>query len=213
VKATLNQESTVEMADNRRLDSTTGHRTSNVRKKHMNSPGIDRRVGRTRAALVNAFTELLLSQGYENMTVAQVAERANVGRSTLYEHFRTKDDLLRAALEKPFTTLSGAACAVPDRQALAGLLDHMRSNYAISRLLLAQPMRSRIARVLAEQVAGHLKALPTQAAVPAELAAVAIAEGQLAMIDAWFKEYPALNADAVASALAGLARSLACPPV
>jgi hypothetical protein len=58
-----------------------------------------------------------------------------------------------------------------------------------------------------------LKALPTQAAVPAELAAVAIAEGQLAMIDAWFKEYPALNADAVASALAGLARSLACPPV
>ena len=42
----------------------------------------DRRPERTRQALVAALIELILERGYETLTVEEVAERANIGRST-----------------------------------------------------------------------------------------------------------------------------------
>ena len=58
----------------------------------------DRRVGRTRKALKEALTDLILEKGYEAVTVQDVIDRADVGRSTFYAHFVDKDDLLMAIL-------------------------------------------------------------------------------------------------------------------
>ena len=56
----------------------------------------DRRVGKTRRALKEALTDLILEKGYESVTVQDVIDRADVGRSTFYAHFIDKDDLLMA---------------------------------------------------------------------------------------------------------------------
>ena len=61
-------------------------------------PRTDRRVNRTRRALKDALTDLILEKGYERVTVGDVLERADVGRSTFYAHFTDKDDLLMAIL-------------------------------------------------------------------------------------------------------------------
>jgi AcrR family transcriptional regulator len=58
----------------------------------------DRRVSRTRRALKEALTDLILEKGYEAVTVQDVIDRADVGRSTFYAHFIDKDDLLMAIL-------------------------------------------------------------------------------------------------------------------
>jgi AcrR family transcriptional regulator len=58
----------------------------------------DRRVTRTRRALKEALTDLILEKGYEAVTVQDVIDRADVGRSTFYAHFIDKDDLLMAIL-------------------------------------------------------------------------------------------------------------------
>jgi AcrR family transcriptional regulator len=58
----------------------------------------DRRVTRTRRALKEALTDLILEKGYESVTVQDVIDRADVGRSTFYAHFIDKDDLLMAIL-------------------------------------------------------------------------------------------------------------------
>ena len=58
----------------------------------------DRRVGKTRKALKEALTDLILEKGYESVTVQDVIDRADVGRSTFYAHFVDKDDLLMAVL-------------------------------------------------------------------------------------------------------------------
>jgi AcrR family transcriptional regulator len=58
----------------------------------------DRRVARTRRALKEALTDLILERGYESVTVQDVIDRADVGRSTFYTHFLDKDDLLMAIL-------------------------------------------------------------------------------------------------------------------
>ena len=61
-------------------------------------PSTDRRVGKTRKALKEALTDLILEKGYEAVTVQDVIDRADVGRSTFYAHFVDKDDLLMAIL-------------------------------------------------------------------------------------------------------------------
>ncbi len=58
----------------------------------------DRRVGKTRKALKEALTDLILEKGYEGVTVQDIIDRADVGRSTFYAHFIDKDDLLMAIL-------------------------------------------------------------------------------------------------------------------
>src|SRR6266581_3068429 len=60
---------------------------------------IDRRVARTRTMLQKAHLSLILEKGYEATTVEDICEAANVGRSTFYAHYTSKDDLMRSGLE------------------------------------------------------------------------------------------------------------------
>jgi len=173
----------------------------------MNPPSEDRRKLRTRAALLKAFDALFLELGYEALTVAQVAERADVGRSTLYEHFRTKDDLLQASLHGRLDAFAAATSPDADPRALPALLEHIRASAAVTRRLLAQPMRSRIARLLAEQIQASLVLRGVHPPVAA-LRAIAVAEAQLALAERWVFGPVALSAQAMAEELARLSRAV-----
>ncbi|MEW5852628.1 MAG: TetR/AcrR family transcriptional regulator [Myxococcota bacterium] len=59
----------------------------------------DRRVQRTRQLLTGALLQLILEKGYEDVSVQDIIDRANVGRSTFYAHFADKEDLLIAGME------------------------------------------------------------------------------------------------------------------
>ena len=61
---------------------------------------MDRRVRRTVHALQGALIELILERGFEAITVSDITERADVGRSTFYAHFADKEDLLQGSLEQ-----------------------------------------------------------------------------------------------------------------
>ena len=65
--------------------------------KRMRKP--DERARRTRDRLGNAFVALIHEKPIENVTVQDVLNRAKVGRSTFYLHFRDKNDLLLGQLE------------------------------------------------------------------------------------------------------------------
>lgn len=59
----------------------------------------DRRVRRTRDALGDALLALIQEKPFESITVQQVLDRAKIGRSTFYTHFRDKDDLFLSDAE------------------------------------------------------------------------------------------------------------------
>src|SRR5262249_17076016 len=61
---------------------------------------LDRRVERTRRRLGSALWDLLQEHPVDAITVQQVLDRADVGRSTFYAHFRGKDDLLVGEIER-----------------------------------------------------------------------------------------------------------------
>jgi len=61
---------------------------------------IDERVRRTHERLGSALVALIQEKSIDDVTVQEVLDRASVGRSTFYLHFRDKDDLLLSQLEK-----------------------------------------------------------------------------------------------------------------
>jgi AcrR family transcriptional regulator len=54
----------------------------------------DRRVQKTQRLLHEALASLIHEKDYDAIVVKEILDRANVGRSTFYTHFRDKDDLL-----------------------------------------------------------------------------------------------------------------------
>ncbi len=60
----------------------------------------DRRVQRTRNMLHEAFVELMIEKGYAAITVQDIIDKANVGRSTFYSHFLDKEQLLSGTIDK-----------------------------------------------------------------------------------------------------------------
>jgi AcrR family transcriptional regulator len=59
----------------------------------------DRRVRRTRELLRQAFFSLVAEKGYERITVQDILDRADVGRSTFYAHYRDKEHLLLSGFQ------------------------------------------------------------------------------------------------------------------
>jgi len=59
----------------------------------------DRRVQRTRELLQKALIELIGERGYDAITIQDIVDRANVGRTTFYLHYSSKDDLFLSCHE------------------------------------------------------------------------------------------------------------------
>ena len=99
----------------------------------------DRRSQRTRHLLSAAFVQLLREKGYSAITVSDIIERANVGRSTFYSHFHDKDDLFVGELDRVVELLSYRK-SHPDEMPFyfpsLGLFEHVGEEYELYKALL-----------------------------------------------------------------------------
>ena len=68
----------------------------------------DRRAARTRSLLENSLLALIRRKPYEAITIQEICTGADVGRSTFYAHYRSKDDLKRHGLEHLRSELADA---------------------------------------------------------------------------------------------------------
>jgi AcrR family transcriptional regulator len=65
-----------------------------MKKKIKMEKPVDRRIQKTKKILSEALVALIVEKGYEAITIKDIIEKANVGRSTFYAHFEDKEQLL-----------------------------------------------------------------------------------------------------------------------
>lgn len=61
---------------------------------------MDRRIRKTREALYSAFISLIVERGYDAISVQDIIDAADVGRTTFYAHFKSKDELLTFGFQR-----------------------------------------------------------------------------------------------------------------
>ena len=107
----------------------------------MRNTKADRRSERTRQLLNGALIELMLEQGYDEITVQNIIDRANIGRSTFYAHYLDKEDLLVSGFTRVLDTLGwhpqqlgGAGYQAPP--SLAGFFQHVQAHHQLYKALV-----------------------------------------------------------------------------
>jgi len=103
----------------------------------------DRRVKRTRRLLRDALLDLVLERGWDEVSVLDVCERADVGRSTFYTHFADREALLLSGYDDLRQQLRGeiqrsSSNASRSLPFLPGLLAHVEENRRLFRALVGK---------------------------------------------------------------------------
>jgi AcrR family transcriptional regulator len=90
----------------------------------------DRRVRRTRQLLRDALLELALERGYGRVRLQDILDKADVGRSTFYAHYRDKDDLLVSEFEALHPTWSARpGVSDPGAEPVTDFLEPLRAAF------------------------------------------------------------------------------------
>jgi AcrR family transcriptional regulator len=165
----------------------------------------DKRVEKTREALFGAFFGLVLDRPYEDIKVDDIIAIAGVGRSTFYEHFDGKDDILAVSLKQPLPPLADAMRARDNTADIVRVLEHFWENRAIIPGIFTGPARAVVSGVLVELIEERFKldrvGSPNPLLIPPRLAAIQIAEGLLAPVTAWLLGESKCTAEALALVL------------
>ncbi|NNE40856.1 MAG: TetR family transcriptional regulator [Marinicaulis sp.] len=142
----------------------------------------DRRVRRTRRAIFDAFRELVLSRRYDEIRVGDIIEAADVGKSTFYEHFTNKDDVLLSSIEPLFEVLAEAATGDVVRERLFFVLSHFWDQRTVARVIFGPDLYFKLSRKLADMIEFRLG---ENNDAPQRLVAIERANAQLSAIRAW----------------------------
>jgi AcrR family transcriptional regulator len=153
----------------------------------------DRRSQRTRRLLSEAFVELLKGRGYDAITVSDIIERANIGRSTFYSHYQDKDDLFVSELDRVIEALSHH---MPDQEEMPffpslGLFRHVGEQYVLYKALLWTPgidlLIKHMQKSLSQRIEQGLQENKLEFEVPIPVMANFIAGSFLTLLKWWLE--------------------------
>jgi len=153
----------------------------------------DRRSLRTRQALGDALVELMMEKGYEAISVKDIIERANVGRSTFYSHYADKEELFVGQLDRLVELLSQHVPQdTPDGNTFfpsLGLFIHIKEQWKLYRILAwgsgVDLLTRHLQKSLSEKIEERLSAGGQSYEVPLPVMANYLAGSFLSLVIWW----------------------------
>ena len=153
----------------------------------------DRRSQRTRHLLSKAMVELIREKDYNSITVSDIIDRANVGRSTFYAHYRDKEDLFVGELDRVIDVLSkGILRESHDENSLfpsLGLFRHAGEEHELYKALAWGPgidlLFKHVQKSLSDKIEQSLKESGKKFNVPIPILANYIVGSFLTLLKWW----------------------------
>jgi AcrR family transcriptional regulator len=150
-------------------------------------PTLDSRAERTRAGLLRAFVELIFRDGFENISVHAIVAAAGTARSTFYEHFSSKEDILGASMAHFFNVMADCVTSDVEPAELRWVLEHFWDNRRLVDATFSGVPRIVLARSLSKLIEARLRDGGEKPRLPCRLAAIEIAEAQMALVESWLR--------------------------
>jgi AcrR family transcriptional regulator len=159
----------------------------------------DRRSRRTRQLLGNALVELMLEKNFESITVQDILDRADIGRSTFYAHYTDKESLLLSQIENVIHELerhateadSSDASLLPSLELFRHVKDQRRLMQAFvwgrGAEILTQDFQGQVSKLIEEKIRSAVGD-ERRAAMPSSLIAKFVASTFLMVLRWWFDE-------------------------
>lgn len=101
---------------------------------------IDRRIVKTQESLKKAVIELMNEKSFDEITIQDIADKANLNRGTIYLHYQDKYDLLDKLIESHMNELGEMdewACKLDWNNALVPFFEYFENNYLFFSTMLA----------------------------------------------------------------------------
>jgi AcrR family transcriptional regulator len=125
---------------------------------------LDRRVQRTRKSLQDSLMALILEEGYDEISIQDITEKANLGRATFYLHFKDKDELLLEVMNQLIVDfmeqapqLTEAQWHLEDTKTIVKLFDFAAAHYDLYRILTIGSGGITASRQLHHSIAENIK--------------------------------------------------------
>lgn len=103
-------------------------------------PKVDRRIAKSQEAIKKAVVELMSEKNFDDITIQEIADRANVNRGTIYLHYLDKYDLLDKLIDEHMGTLRELCQSAADMTFEEGnyvWFDYFEKNYLFFSTMLA----------------------------------------------------------------------------
>ncbi len=161
---------------------------------------MDPRIARTRRSLQEALFDLARERGLDDISVADIAERAGVNRSSFYQHYSDKDTLLADAID---AAAAGASADIPEVRevtaeppaVLVHYLRHVEANAAVYARVFgsrgspvaAARLRTRIESIAAAAVAERADMFDD---IPIDVRAAGLSGSVMGVLETWLARDP-----------------------
>lgn len=182
---------------------------------------MDPRVQRSTYALGHALIELIQERHFDAITVQQILDRAEVGRSTFYAHYRNKEDVLHSSYERLFLGMEAALERRPARNsALFPVTEFLEHIADAGPLVLALRRSGQMpdawlqftgyaARIIERRLPSES---PDRRDRPRQLVVRMLAGALMESVEWWLDHREAATPGAVEAAFHALARGVMRPP-
>ena len=157
---------------------------------------VQRRVARTKAAIEDAFVQLVLERGYDRVAVEDITDRADLARATFYAHYRNKEAVQFSVFNRLTEDLvqriadQGGPSNVVHRDAIQAAYKQAADMPDLYRACLSdartrQAHLSTLSRYAEQNFRDRLTALGKQPRVPVPVMARAFVGAHVAILEAW----------------------------
>jgi AcrR family transcriptional regulator len=159
----------------------------------------DRRVQRTKSSLHEALIGLAREKPYPSIAVKEILDRANVGKSTFYTHFRDKDELLESGIHEMLQSIQDRSrYGSPLEQVVAfglPILQHIDEHRRVSgqrmrregRLAMHEHLGDVLTNLVADDLTRLMRSRRTTLRVPIELVARHVASAFVLVLNWWIE--------------------------